>query len=89
MSADPISAWWRQDVDRLIADLEDDLHHAERQRYGGLDLGTLTLEEVGAALYVSDKLREEGILEVTPEKMRELIDAALEAGLGYGRGTHE
>ncbi|MFW6113893.1 MAG: hypothetical protein ACOC78_03110, partial [Actinomycetota bacterium] len=70
-------------------ELEDDMHHAERRRYGGIDPGTLTLEKVGAALYVSDKLLEEGIVEVTPERMRELIDAALEAGLGYGRGADE
>ena len=29
MKSDPLSAWWQQDVDRLIANLEDDIRREE------------------------------------------------------------
>lgn len=78
--------FWVRDVNAIIADPRAEVRKAERQRYGGLDPGTLSLEEVGAALWVSDRLRERGVLEVAPWKMRELIEGALHRGLGYGRG---
>ena len=76
-----VSAWWRQDVEAIIQDLEDDIRQAERRRYPGGEL-PLTLREVYASLWVSQKLKEEGILEVTAEKFSRLVEIALEAGIG-------
>lgn len=81
-----LDPFWGRDIQAVIQDLETEIRREERRRYSGLDPETLSLEEVGAALWVSDHLREQGILEVTPEKMRELIDDALRRGLGYGTG---
>lgn len=80
------SPFWARDVRAIIRALEADIRRGERRRYGGLDPETLSLEEVGAALWVSDRLKEQGILEVTPERMRELLNDALRRGLGYGVG---
>ena len=78
--------FWTRDVEEIIRALEEEIRREEKRRYGGLDPENLTPQEVGAALWVSDRLREKGILEVTSELMRSLIDEALRRGLGYGVG---
>lgn len=78
--------FWKQSINAIIRQLEEEIKREERRRYGGLDPTTLSIEEVGAALWVSDRLRSRGILEVTPELMRRLVDQALAEGQGYGIG---
>jgi len=76
-----MSTWWEKDIDAIRRDLEENIRQAERCRYPGGEL-PLTLREVGVCLEVSDQLRRWGILEVSPELFRTLVDQAIAAGVG-------
>ena len=76
-----MTAWWERDIAVILQDLEDDIRREERRRYPGGELPP-TVREVGVCLAVNDRLRKEGIMEVTQELFHALVDQAMAAGVG-------
>lgn len=76
-------SFYRQKIKALRQQIHEECETASRRRFPGIDFnGRPTIEEVAAAMFVSDWLKARGIVEVTREKARELNDRVLKGLLG-------